>query len=296
MARSTDNGPHEPTASDSEGFHDLRWIDRAEYRLLRALYPGGPDRFSGNPYEETDKLEVLLGPEALRSLRDKVVVDFGCGEGREAIAMVHRGARTVIGVDLRQSCVDTATALAEQAGVGDRCFFTTDGTGLDAEVVVSLDSFEHFDDPAHILEVMHSMLRPGGRVITTFGPTWYHPYGGHSLSAFPWAHLLFTERALLRWRADLRKDGATRFREISGGLNQLSISEFERYVADSDFEIASLELVPIRKVRWMHTRATREFTTSVVRCELRKAGISSGTAAERPRERTRSRRIDSAES
>ena len=47
--------------------------------------------------------------------------------------------------------------------------------------------------------MMESYLAPGAKVIATFGPTWYHPLGGHLFSVFPWAHLIFTERALLRW-------------------------------------------------------------------------------------------------
>ncbi len=98
-----------------------------------------------------------------------------------------------------------------------------------AEVIVSLDSFEHFGDPAGVLAVMHDLLKPGGVIIATFGPTWYHPLGGHLFSVFPWAHLLFSEQALIRWRADIRSDGATRFGEVEGGLNQMTIARFERW-------------------------------------------------------------------
>ena len=34
------------------------------------------------------------------------------------------------------------------------------------------------------------------------------------------------------------------------------------------FEIARLELMPIRKFRLFHNRLTREFTTAAVRCRL----------------------------
>jgi hypothetical protein len=67
----------------------------------------------------------------------------------------------------------------------------------------------------------------------SFGPTWHHPYGGHLFSVFPWAHLIFSEKALTRWRSDLRDDGATRFGEVAGGLNQMTIRRFEELVADS---------------------------------------------------------------
>lgn len=161
----------------------------------------------------------------------------------------------------------TCSPLPAAAGVEDRCTFATK---LDqpAEIVVSIDAFEHFDDPAAMLRLMNGLLRPDGEVIVSFGPTWYHPLGGHLFSVFPWAHLLLSEEALIRWRSTFKSDGATRFGEVAGGLNQMTIARFEALVAASPLRFASIELPPIRKVRPLHNRLTREFTTAVVRCRL----------------------------
>ena len=115
---------------------------------------------------------------------------------------------------------------------------------------------------------MHSLLKPGGVVMVSFGPTWYHPLGGHLFSVFPWAHLVFSESALVRWRADLRSDKATRFCEVEGGLNQMTIARFERLVRGSRFKLETLQTVPIRALRRVHCHVTREFTTAVVRARL----------------------------
>ena len=101
-----------------------------------------------------------------------------------------------------------------------------------ADVIVSLDSFEHFQDPAAILRVMDSYLSPHGKVLATFGPTWYHPLGGHIFSVFPWAHLLFTESALLRWRKSFHPDQtATTFEEC--GLNKITIGSHGSFITTS---------------------------------------------------------------
>jgi hypothetical protein len=135
---------------------------------------------------------------------------------------------------------------------------------------VSVDAFEHFEDPPSILAQMFDLLAPGGSVEISFGPTWYHPLGGHLFSIFPWAHLIFSERALIAWRSQFKSDGATRFHEVAGGLNQMTIAEFERIVSRSQFTLVRLECVPIRKLRWLHGRLTREFTTALVRASLRR--------------------------
>jgi SAM-dependent methyltransferase len=241
------------------------------YRLLRALSPDGKNDYcaSGVPlvYQNRSKLEVLFGPRIWDELAGKVVLDFGCGRGGEVIDIARHGARKVIGLDLRESVLEVARRAAAEANLADRCVFTTQ-TDERADVVLSLDAFEHFSDPANILRVMRGLVREDGRAIIMFGPTWYHPVGGHSFSVFPWAHLLFTEKALIRWRADWSKDGATRFGEIDGGLNQMTIRRFERLVAESDFEFETFEAVPIRKLRRLHNRLTREFFSSIVRCRL----------------------------
>ncbi len=71
---------------------------------------------------------------------------------------------------------------------------------------------------------MASLLKPSGFALVEFGYTWFHPYGGHLFSVFPWAHLIFTEKSLIRWRSDFKTDGATRFQEVAGGLNQMTIA------------------------------------------------------------------------
>ena len=243
-------------------------ITALQYQLLKRIAPHDPAGASGSAYRGRSKLAVLLGEDALRAIAGRTVIDFGCGEGREALELAERGA-LVYGLDLQEDLLARARQHALDAGLTPRCRFGREPDVL-ADLIVALDSFEHFADPAAVLEHMHALLRPGGRVLTAFGPTWLHPLGGHLFSVFPWAHLLFSERALIRWRADLRSDGATCFGEVAGGLNQMTIARFEQLVRASPLRLVRLEAVPIRKLRWAHTRATREVTTAIVRAELLK--------------------------
>lgn len=246
------------------------WLTSVQYKLLKRIAPREPTSMTGAAYLNRSKLEVLLGSSLLDEVRGRDVLDFGCGEGAEAIELA-RFARSVYGLDIRPAALEIARQRALAAGVSDRCTFGTQPPPHSVDVIVSIDSFEHFDEPAKILETMYHLLTPGGRVVVSFGPTWYHPYGGHLFSVFPWAHLLFGERALIRWRSDIRSDGATRFREVEGGLNQITIRAFETLVRGSSFELLQLEAVPIRRLRRVHNRLTREFTTSIVRAVLRRS-------------------------
>jgi SAM-dependent methyltransferase len=185
----------------------------------------------------------------------------------EAVEIAQHGARSVIGIDTQEGLLDLARQRARDAGVDAYCKFAH-GAPEPVDLVIALDSFEHFDKPEAVLREMHSMLRPGGCVIACFGPTWYHPLGGHLFSVFPWAHLIFTEKALIRWRADFKSDGATRFSEVAGGLNRMTIRRFEELVNASPLMFQQLELVPIRKLRAVANRITREFTTAMVKCRL----------------------------
>lgn len=248
------------------------------YRFLKWFTRVAPSNaMDGSAYSGKSKLRVLLGDTLLREIVGCDVIDFGCGAGNEAVEIAQAGARTVTGIDIQTDQFPAAIERARAAGVADRVRFR-ETPDAPADVIVSIDSFEHFEDPDAILRIMAQHLRPGGKVVASFGPTWYHPLGGHLFSVFPWAHLVFTERALLRWRSEFKTDGAQHFGEVAGGLNQMTIARFERLIGRSPFIIRHFEAVPIRRLQRVSNRVTREFTTAIVRCtlELKTPGAVSG--------------------
>ena len=237
------------------------------YWLLRQIANRDTQRADEEVSDERVNLEASLGRNIWTLITGNEVIDFGCGTGGAAIEIAQNGARKVLGVDIQDKWLDIARERARQSGVSHLCAFAKTAAEP-ADIIISLDAFEHFADPGEILKLMYAMLKPNGCVLASFGPTWYHPLGGHLFSVFPWAHLIFTERALIRWRSDFKTDGAARFSDVDGGLNQLTIRRFERLVAESPFRLAEFEAVPIRKLRHLANRFTREFMTSVVRCKL----------------------------
>jgi 2-polyprenyl-3-methyl-5-hydroxy-6-metoxy-1,4-benzoquinol methylase len=243
-------------------------LDGLQYWMLKKLAPGnGAAIEESAPYKGRNKTKILLGEEVLGWLKGKTVIDFGCGQGNESVELAQAGVAHVIGLDNRESILQKARQNAAAAGVQEKCEFVTDYAGV-VDAVISLDAFEHFSDPAGVLKKMDQLLKPGGAVYISFGPSWYHPRGGHLFSMVPWAHVIFSEKALIRWRNDIRKDGATKFSEVEGGLNQMTIARFEELVHATNFKVEYLNAAPIRKLRFFHNRLTREFFTAVVRCKL----------------------------
>jgi SAM-dependent methyltransferase len=218
-------------------------------------------------YRERSKLEVLFGQDVWDEFRGKAVLDFGCGEGREAVEIALHGAARVVGIDIREDLLRKASARAVDASVDSICEFARSADGK-FDIVLSLDSMEHFPEPSRELAEMADLLGPAGYVLMSFGPPWFHPLG-HHFPLFPWAHLVFTERSMMDWRARFKNDGARRFNECLGGLNQMTIGKFERLVKQSGLQFATYECVPIRQLHPLHNRLTREFTTAIIRSRLR---------------------------
>jgi len=236
------------------------------YRVLRTIAPVERDRLNGRSYSGRSKVETNFGREIWSEIRNKTVIDYGCGNGTESIELAERGAQQVYGVDILEQRLETARSAAVRVQCRNVKFCRVPPEP--ADVIISIDGFEHFRDPEATLESMAMLLKPGGSVFISFGPTWYHPLGGHLFSVFPWAHLIFEETALCRWRSHFRSDGAQRFCDVDGGLNRMTIARFEHLVRNSPFGVDHIETVPIRKARLFHNRITREFLTAVVRCKL----------------------------
>lgn len=170
------------------------------------------------------------------SFADKRVLDVGCGYGTTCIYMALHGAREVLGIDISERAIQFAQeklrssygeleskvafqVMLELERLGDRQF----------DVILSKDSFEHIADPASYFETLAHHLADGGILAIGFGPFWRSPRGAHLdfMTRVPWVHLLFPERVILRERRRFRPDEqASRFEEIVGGLNRMTLARF----------------------------------------------------------------------
>jgi len=222
------------------------------------------------------RVRRVFGAEFEMAIRNRVFLDIGCGLGEQVIGAALFGASLAVGVDKNEINIRFGQSLAEQCSVASIVRLTTDpvssfGRGW-ADVALSQNSFEHFDDPALILRQAYEALRPGGRFFVTFGPSWWHPYGVHHMFMIrmPWAHLLFSESTILRVRQLYRPNRPTSWREVA--LNQMTIRKLLQLANASGFALTDLSVTPIGPLpRWLvRTRLFREWTTSDVSVILTK--------------------------
>jgi len=260
---------------------DLKLGGKLGYLVLKAMSVPPSQQLPGGPAERVGaaKLEEDFGKEIWRYVQGRVVVDFGCGFGHEAVAAALHGAARVYGLDISEDFIQRAGKEAETAGVADKCVFlhgqrqVGDVEALygTIDTVFSLDAFEHFLDPSQILEQISRLLKPGGRLLVNFGPPWNHPYGAHAryFTRIPWVHLIFTEKTILKVRALYRNDGATRLEEVRGGLNRMTVGRFRSLIRAHNFETEVFRLQPVRGTsRLVARNILTEYFTSAVACVL----------------------------
>lgn len=186
------------------------------------------------------------------------LLDLGCYDGAISQGYLDAEARTVTGIDIDEPAV----LRAQQKYVDPRLSFHVSGKerfpleDTSVDTIFSYDVFEHVQHPDQILAECFRVLRPGGKLlIGTWG--WYHPFAPHLWSTMPvpWAHVLFSERTMLRtcrrvyesdWYVpnmhDFDKDGKripVKFthEEIPADyLNKHLIRDFDRVFRNSSFK------------------------------------------------------------
>jgi len=215
-------------------------------------------------------------PDFLDKIRGKRIVDFGCGGGYQSVAMALNGAEQVVGFDINTSSLRRAQQLAASTNVGSAVKFQSpakEDLREAFDIVISLNSFEHFSESASVLSQMGALVRPGGRIYIVFGPLWYSPYGSHMhyFCKVPWVNLLFAEDTVMKVRSRFRDDGATRYEEVEGGLNRMTVSKFTRVVTESEYTIEHLNFRCVKGIDFIsRVPYLRELFVNTASCILRK--------------------------
>jgi SAM-dependent methyltransferase len=213
-------------------------------------------------------------PDIAEQVRDKCVIDFGCSVGNQSLAFAAAGAREVLGVEILEDRLERARTRLTPHTSGIVSFVKSLGAEHAAryDLAVSLNSFEHFSNPGLTLEEIYRALRPGGKLLISFGPTWWSAYGPHQqdFTFSPWPHLFFSEKTFMKARGLIMNDPAKKT-YADRWLNQMSVAKYERVIEASRFEVAAEELRCTRNLNLLrHLPVIREIAVNGITCVLRR--------------------------
>jgi ubiquinone/menaquinone biosynthesis C-methylase UbiE len=107
----------------------------------------------------------------LPDVKNRTVLDLGCGMGTFTLEAASRGARA-LGIDMMPTALRAASRVAQDEGVNDARFTLGDVASLpvrsgSADVVLAADLTEHLDDATFqaMLAEAQRVLRGGGHLV-----------------------------------------------------------------------------------------------------------------------------------
>lgn len=256
----------------------------AERLLIMLSLPANnvPQTSLGHKIDPTDEVPLTLLREEFGDfdnlVRGKKVLDFGCGKGAQSVELAEQLNCRVTGIDNDPARLRKAIALKESRGLeSDQLEFISQAGKSHQkqfDIIISHNSMEHFSDPAFILKLMGSMLNEGGRLLITFGPPWYAPYGSHMnfFCKVPWINLLFSEQTVMNVRSQYRNDNAQQYTEVDAGLNMMSLKRFENLIQKNKLSIEYSNYTAVKGLNFL-TRIPiiREMFTNHVSVIIKKS-------------------------
>lgn len=250
---------------------DFTFSERLLYRFSKdpsQVFSNGGYAAPTTQWTSATALKELLEefPNLKDIIRGKSVLDYGCGDGFQSVAMAREGAASVLGVDLAAKRLEHGRKMARDL---PDVRFSTEIEGQ-FDVAISLNSFEHFPVPEQNLAQLASAIKPGGRILITFGSPWLSPWGSHMnfFTHVPWVNVLFSERTVFNVRKLYRDDGS---RSYVPDMNKMTIARFERIIRDSGLKIVSLDYKAVKNLPVLsRIPGLREFFINRVNCILTK--------------------------
>ena len=178
------------------------WLGSSRLERLQRTYPYQPYKPDRSSWEAKGLHRAGQIQKALPERGNlRRFLDLGCGDGRVAWNL-RRFGKSVTAIDIRLG------TLGPQVRGSGLHFLRMDAADLafgdeSFDVVYSYDAFEHFADPAAVLQQGIRVLRPGGFLFASFGPLYASPWGAHQWHCIdvPYCHLLFGEDDLSRFAA-----------------------------------------------------------------------------------------------
>jgi len=220
-------------------------------------------------YESAKKVfkdfEKVIGKEIGEIVRDKEVLDLGCGAGGKTVFIKENGAQRVVGVDLSELLIKQADCFQKERKMdiefhqGNVCELPFKDNVFD--LLIASDLVEHVKPPEKMFKEAYRVLKSGGVFLINFEP-YYHFLGHHmwDMINIPWVHVFFSEQTRIKAYKTLVKDipdGAERLkfrldvdvegREYLGYLNGMTVHRFLSILDKSGFIVLKKQFIPLSK-------------------------------------------------
>src|SRR5262252_10934621 len=252
--------------------------------LLDRVFPPNASAFMSVEQQTTHeivKASWTMGSYLAELGRDRIgsfdFLDFGCGWGGETLWLAGH-ARSVSGVDVDDKAIAQAQRALEASAVRN-CRFEWSPDGrlpfADAtfDAVLSTNTFEHVMDLDLAFAEIARVLKPGGSLLTRFGPLFYSPQGYHLYWAcqVPYAHLLFGLDAIVALRA--RRGGAHRivhsWQDL--GLNGKRFDDYRKAMLTAGLEPVRFAPIPVRGTSIAtHLNLLKDYFIFGIDCHVRR--------------------------
>jgi ubiquinone/menaquinone biosynthesis C-methylase UbiE len=196
-------------------------------------------------------------------IRDKEIIDIGCGDGCKTWFYGSQSPKKIVGVDLDLFRLKLGQTFRPKSISTPPEFVLADATSLPFKsesfnICIMDDVMEHIKAPMDILKEARRILRNHGLVYITF-TSYNAPHGGHLFEwiSIPWVHFLFPERILERalYNLYLSNPNPIITRQYPGlkertpgfvfaDLNKMTARKFLELTKLTGFQVKSLQFSP----------------------------------------------------
>lgn len=191
---------------EEEGLKSLSTANLSEFEILKNLlyseeWPEAVLDFQivdeNLEEEKMDRAEGIVDILIQEELENKVILDYGCGEGHIAKYVSQQESKKSIGYDISKS--EKSKLLWEDESEG--YLLTTNFEKVKEngpyDIIIIYDVLDHSEDPVEILNNARSLLADDGKIYLRCHP-WCGRHGGHLYREInkAFVHVIFTEEEL----------------------------------------------------------------------------------------------------
>ena len=134
--------------------------------------------------------------KALINLKEKKVLDFGCGNGAQTVELLDAGCN-IVAIDIDRRDLEEFSAYLKNERIDSVLPVQYNGGVLpirdsSVDAVVSYEVIEHVQSEAEALQEIHRVLKPAGEVVMSVpNKAWVFETHGAYLPLLPWNRVPF---------------------------------------------------------------------------------------------------------